>query len=42
MNYDSYKVKPQCMLTGECSNECPYTHECWGDLENEEEDEEID
>lgn len=28
---DTWMAKPPCMLDKECSNYCPYYHDCWGD-----------
>ena len=34
--YDAWKVKPPCSNGGECDLRCPYSSECWGSPEEEE------
>lgn len=36
--YDAWRVQPPCSNGGECDTRCPYSDECWGSPQEDEED----
>lgn len=35
--YDAWRVMPPCENGGECDARCPYSADCWGEPEEDEE-----